>query len=346
MSLLLLYFSLALGVSFICSILEAVLLSINMSYVSILEKERPKAGALLRHHKVNVSKSIAAILILNTIANTLGAAGVGAQAAQVFGSQVVVYVSVVLTLGILFVSEIIPKTVGALFWKELAPIAAYVIRFLVWLTYPIVVMTLFVTDSLLKNKKNRNKITREELLETTLLGEYEGVIDEKESDVIENVLRLDKIKVKDVLTPRSVVFAVDEKRTIKDIVSNEKNVFNFSRIPVYKKSSENIVGISLTKKIFEQALKDDSVSISTIARKMFCINENVPVSKALDLFVKKKEHMFLVLDGYDQTVGIVTLEDCIETLLGVEIVDESDDVEDMRALAKYQMKMRRKKNME
>jgi len=317
-----------------------------MSYVSILEKERPKAGALLRHHKVNVSKSIAAILILNTIANTLGAAGVGAQAAQVFGSQVVVYVSVVLTLGILFVSEIIPKTVGALFWKELAPIAAYVIRFLVWLTYPIVVMTLFVTDSLLKNKKNRNKITREELLETTLLGEYEGVIDEKESDVIENVLRLDKIKVKDVLTPRSVVFAVDEKRTIKDIVSNEKNVFNFSRIPVYKKSSENIVGISLTKKIFEQALKDDSVSISTIARKMFCINENVPVSKALDLFVKKKEHMFLVLDGYDQTVGIVTLEDCIETLLGVEIVDESDDVEDMRALAKYQMKMRRKKNME
>lgn len=342
MNLLILYFTLALGVSFICSILESVLLSANMSYVSVLEKEKPKVGSLLKHHKLNVHKSIAAILILNTIANTLGAAGVGAQAAHVFGSQVVIYVSIILTLGILFVSEIIPKTIGALFWKELSPIAAYSIRFLVWLTYPMLAITLFVTNSLLKNKKNRNRLTRAELLEATLLGENEGVIDEKESDVIENVLKLDEIKVKDVLTPRSVVFAVEENTSIRDIVLSEKDVFNFSRVPIYKDNIDNIVGIALIKKIFEQALENDAVPIKNVAKKIFRINENVPVSKALDLFVKKKEHIFLVVDGYDQTEGIVTLEDCIETILGVEIVDESDDVEDMRELAKLKMKNQRK----
>lgn len=313
-----------------------------MSYVSLLEKEKPRVGSLLKHQKINVHKSIAAILILNTIANTLGAAGVGAQAAHVFGSQIVIYISIILTLGILFFSEIIPKTIGALFWKELSPIAAYSIQLLVWLTYPMVAVTLFVTKSLLKNKKDRNKLTRAELLEAALLGENEGVIDEKESDVIENVLKLDKIKVKDVLTPRSVVFAVEESTSIRDIVSYEKDVFNFSRVPIYKNDIDNIIGIALTKKIFEQALKDDAVSIKTVGKEIFRINENVPVSKALDLFVKKKEHIFLVVDSYDQTEGIVTLEDCIETILGREIVDESDDVEDMRELAKMKMKIKRK----
>lgn len=318
------------------------MLSVNMSYVSLLEKEKPRVGLLLKHHKVNVNKSIAAILILNTIANTLGAAGVGAQAAHVFGSQIVIYVSIILTLGILFVSEIIPKTIGALFWKELSPIAAYSIQLLVWLTYPMVAITLFVTNSLLKNKKDRNQLTRAELLEATLLGENEGVIDEKESDVIENVLKLDKVKVKDVLTPRSVVFAVEENRSIRDIVSSEKDVFNFSRVPIYKDHIDNIIGIALTKKIFEQALKNDAVPIKNLGKEIFRINENVPVSKALDLFVKKKEHIFLVVDSYDQTEGIVTLEDCIETLLGIEIMDESDNVEDMRELAKLKMKIARK----
>ncbi|MEA3373018.1 MAG: CNNM domain-containing protein [Campylobacterota bacterium] len=341
MDLLLLYFFLAIGVSFLCSILEAVLLSINLSYVSVLEKERPNVGRLLKYLKVNINKSIAAILILNTVAHTLGAAGVGAQAVEVFGVEVMFYVSVILTFAILFFSEIIPKTIGAVYWKELAPAAAYMIRFFIWLTYPIVLMTLFVTNRISKDKDGINSLTKAELLESTLMSEGEGAIDEKESDVIENVLLLDEIKIDEILTPRSVVFAIDETRTIKEVMMMEE-IYRFSRVPLYHGSIDNITGMIMTKKILRQALQDDSVAIGTIKKEIFKVNENIPVSKALDLFIKKKEHMFLVQDSYDQTEGIVTLEDCIETLLGVEIVDESDNVDDMRALAKQRMKARRK----
>ena len=342
MNVLIIYFSLAVGISFLCSILESVLLSVNMPYISLLEKERPTTGRLLRFHKTNINKSIASILILNTIANTLGAAGVGAQAEQVFGSHVVFYVSVVLTFAILFFSEIIPKTIGALYWKELAQPAAYIIRFFIWLTLPVIFLTLFVTDKITKNRRNVGSLSKEELIESTLLSEDEGVIDEQESDVIENVLHLDAVKIQDVLTPRSVVFAIEESRSIQDIVATEENIFRFSRVPVYQGHTDTITGIILTKKIFKQALQDDTVPISAIKREIFQINENIPVSKALDLFIKKKEHMFLVVDSYDQPEGIVTMEDCIETLLGVEIVDESDNVENMRELAKQQMKKRRR----
>jgi len=342
MNLLILYFSLAIGISFICSILEAVLLSVNMSYVSLIEKERPTIGKLLKNHKTNINKSIASILILNTIANTLGAAAVGAQAKTVFGSDAVLYISIVLTFGILFISEIIPKTIGAIYWKELAPATAYIIRVFIWITYPIIIITLILTNRISKNKKNAISVTKAELLETTLISEDEGVINEKESDVIENVLQLNQIKIKDILTPRSVVFALDEGRQINDIVEKEDAVFRFSRVPLYQGNIDNITGIVLTKKIFQQALKDDKASVNIIKKEIFQVSENITVSSALDLFIKKKEHMFLVVDSYDQTEGIITLEDCIETLLGLEIMDESDDVEDMRILAKQQMKLKRR----
>ncbi len=342
MDLLILFFVLSVGVSFLCSILESVLLSVNMSYVSVLEKERPNIGKLLKLHKLNINKSIASILILNTIANTLGAAAVGAQASKIFGNDAVVYVSIVLTFAILFLSEIIPKTIGAIYWKQLAPISAQIIRIFIWLTYPIILTTLFVTNKISKGNEDAHSLTKEELLESMLLSEDEGVIDEKESDVIENILNLDNIKVGEVLTPRSVVFALDETMSIKEIIEKEESIFKFSRIPVYNGSIEEVTGIVLTKKIFRQALLDDSVSVGSIKKDMFSINENVPVSKALDLFISKKEHMFLVMDNYDQTEGIITLEDCVETILGVEIVDESDTTEDMRELAKRKMKLKRK----
>ncbi len=343
MGLLILYFFLAITISFICSILESVLLSVNMSYISLLEKEKPKVGLLLKLHKLNINKSIASILILNTLANTLGAAGVGAQAGMIFGSAAVFYVSVVLTFAILFFSEIIPKTIGALYWKELAPMAAYVIRFLIWLTYPIILVTLFVTNRISKNKEGSNSLSKAELLASALLSEDEGVIDEKESDLIENVLHLDEVKVKDILTPRSVVFAIEENKSIKEIMA-DKNLYNFSRIPIYDTAIDNMTGIVLTKKIFYQATLDNSLVVKEIKKKIFKINKYIPVPKALDLFIKRKEHMFLVVDSYDQTEGIITLEDCIETILGVEIMDESDTVEDMREHAKQIMKIRRKKN--
>lgn len=341
MDLLLLYFFGAVGISFLCSILEAVLLSVNMAYVSVMERERPQAGALLREHKENINKSIASILILNTIANTLGAAAVGAQAKSIYGNEAVFYVSAVLTFAILFFSEIIPKTIGAVHWKALAPTAAYVIRFFIWLTYPIILLTMFVTNRISKGD-DMMSLTKEELLESALLSEDEGVLGEKESDVIENILQLDKIKIEEILTPRTVVYALDGSRSIKDIMENEEDIFKFSRVPVYSESIENITGMVMTKKIFQQALKDDTKPLKVVQKNIFKISENVPVSKALDLFIKKKEHMFLVLDSYDQTEGIVTLEDCVETILGVEIVDESDSHADMREVAKHKMRMQRR----
>ena len=341
MDLLILYFTLAVVVSFICSVLESVLLSVNMAYVSVLEKERPRAGALLRAQKININKSIASILILNTIANTLGAAAVGAQAESIYGAGAVFYVSIVLTFAILFFSEIIPKTIGATHWKSLAPIAAYLIRFFIWITYPIILMTLFVTNRIKKDDENMS-LTKAELIESTLMSEGEGLLDEQESDVIENILLLDRIKVHEILTPRTVVFGLDGNRTIKDIVESEEDIFKFSRVPVYNGDIENITGMVMTKKIFKEALTDDSVTLKSIQKVIFKVNENIPVSMALDLFIKKKEHMFLVLDSYDQTEGIVTLEDCVETILGVEIVDESDSDADMREVAKHKMRMKRR----
>jgi len=341
MDLLLLYFFAAVIISFICSVLESVLLSVNMPYISVLEKEKPKVGALLKSHKTNIHKSIASILILNTIANTLGAAAVGAQAESLYGAGAVFYVSVVLTFAILFFSEIIPKTIGASHWKTLAPMAAYFIQFFIFITYPIILLTLFVTNRIRKDDEGLS-LTRQELIESTLMSEDEGVLDEQESDVIENILMLDTIKIQEILTPRTVIFALDGKRAIKNIVENEPAIFKFSRVPIFDDNIEKITGIVMTKKIFKQALLDDSVSLESIQKDIYKINENIPVSMALDLFIKKKEHMFLVLDSYDQTEGIVTLEDCVETILGVEIVDESDSDADMREVAKHKMRMQRR----
>ena len=342
MDLLVIYFLGAVIVSFVCSVLESVLLSVTMPFISVLEKEKPKAGTLLKQHKQNINKSIASILILNTVANTVGAAAVGAQAERVFGSGALFWVSAVLTFAILFFGEIIPKTIGATFWKQLAPLAAYIIRFFIWFTYPIILMTLFVTNRIKKGDEGHS-LSKEELLESALLSEDEGVLDEQESDIIENILKLDDIKVHDILTPRSVVFALEGNRTIADIVKNEADIFKYSRIPVFEGNIENVTGMILTKQLFAQALKDDSVALKSIQKDIYRINEQVPVSWALDLFIEKKEHMFLVLDKYDQVEGIVTLEDCVETILGVEIVDESDAHVDMRELAKLKMRLQRKR---
>ncbi len=341
MSYLILFFVLSVGISFLCSVLESVLLSTQMSFVSLLEKESPTTGRLLRSHKENINVSIASVLILNTIANTLGAAAVGAQASKLFGDGAVMYVSVVLTFAILYISEIIPKTIGAIYWKQLAPLSAHIIKFFIFITYPIILTTLFITNKI-SNGNEEATTTKDELLESMLMSEDEGIIDEKESDYIENVLKLDEVKVADILTPRSVVFALEEHLSIKEVLQTQEDIFNFSRIPIYNDTIDNVTGIILTKQLFRESLKDDSATLSSIKKDIFSINENIPVAKALDLFITKKEHMFLVTDSYDQTEGIVTLEDCVETVLGIEIVDESDKTDDMRELAKRLMKQRRR----
>jgi len=335
-------FFLVIGVSFLCSILESILLSTNVSYISVLEKEDPAAGKLLKDLKKDVDKSISSILILNTFANTLGATAIGVEAQTVFNndSTLVLIVSIVLTFLILFVAEIIPKTIGAIYWKELAPLAARFINLFIILTYPIVLITLFVTRKISKNSDG-DTVSREELIHTALLSEEDGIINDMESDIIENTLSLKAIKIKDILTPRSVVFAVDKNVLIKDLL-DDKRTYKFSRVPVYDGTIDNIVGMVLTKKIFKHAIKDPEVSMENVMIKVERVNENIPVLKALSSFTKTKGHMLIVVDGYDQTEGIVTLEDCVETLLGLEIMDELDTTEDMRKLATTKMKAKRK----
>ena len=184
-------------------------------------------------------------------------------------------------------------------------------------------------------------MTREEFLQSALMGEDAGIIDEKESDIIENTLQLSKSKVRDILTPRSVVFAVDKSVSVRDVLLKEE-VHKFSRIPVYDGSIDNIVGMVMAKKIFQKAIINQDVPIENIMQPIFFIHENIPVSYALDMFIKRREHMFVVTDSYDQTEGIVTLEDCIETVLCVEIMDEADTTDDMQAFAKRLMKIKKK----
>ncbi len=341
MEYLVLLFVLVIGISFLCSILESILLSTNVSYISVLENTNPKAGKLLKKLKTDIDKSIASILILNTFANTLGATAIGIQAQSVFNndSTLVLFVTIALTFMILFFAEIIPKTIGAIYWKQLAPYAVRFIEFFIFITYPIILLTLFLTKKISKNKDDT--ITREEILHTTLLSEEDGIINDMESDIIENTLSLKEVKIKDILTPRSVVFSVQKDTLIQDLLDDSRT-FKFSRVPVYSDSIDHIVGMVLTKKLFKHAIKNPSVTIESIMVAVDSINENIPVSKALSSFTKVKGHMLIVTDGYDQTEGIVTLEDCIETLLGLEIMDELDTTEDMRKLASSQMKAKRK----
>lgn len=341
MDILVLLFIAVIGTSFLCSILESVLLSTNASYISVLEKNDPVAGKLLKKLKTDIDKSIASILILNTIANTLGATAIGVQSQNVFegNSNLVMLVSIVLTFMILFFAEIIPKTIGAVYWKQLAPYAPRLINIFIFFTYPIIIITQFVTRKI--GKESSDSISREELIQSTLLSEEEGVIGDLESQIIENTLTLNNIKLKDILTPRSVVYAV-EKNTPLEVVLEDKRTIKFSRVPVYEGHIDNIVGIVLTKKIFKQALHEDIKTIEDIMKPVFSLHENIHVAKALNMFIQKKEHMFIVHDSYNQTEGIVTLEDCIETLLGLEIMDELDTTADMRKLALNKMKAKRK----
>lgn len=344
MELLIILFIAVISVSFLCSVLESIILSTNFTYISVLEKKDPTSGKLLKRLKTDIDSSISSILILNTVANTLGATAIGVQAQNVFSGDktLVMTVSIVLTFAILFFAEIIPKTIGAVYWKQLAPIAARIIRFFVIITYPIILITQFVTKKI-KGKDSGDSLSREELIHTTLLSEEEGIIGDLESDIIENTLTLNDIKIKDILTPRSVMYAIEKSTIIKDILEHERT-YKVSRVPIYDGTIDNIIGIVHTKRVFKQAIKDKNATMESIMTPAYTLNENIPVGKALSKFIQKKEHLFIVLDNYDQTEGLVTLEDCIETLLGLEIMDESDTTDDMRKLALNKMKAKRKEN--
>lgn len=332
MSILFLYFFLALGVSFLCSLLESVLLSMSRSFIGVLSKDHPTSGKLLEKLKEHINRPLAAILSLNTIANTVGAAGVGAVTYDLLGSKWVAIMSGILTLSILIFSEIIPKTIGAHYWKTLAVPSAYIIRSMMVFMYPFVVL-LEVLSNWLKPDEKQDVVTKEDVIAMAEIGEDEGTIEEDESTVIENLLRLDNITAEEVLTPRSVVFALEKNLTVRQALDENENI-NFSRIPIYKETLDEVTGLVRRYNLINSKAEDKfDVTMEELSEPVHVVNEKESIGHILDEFVRRREHLFIVKDEFGQFVGIITLEDAIETLLGVEIVDETDSVVDMRKLA-------------
>ena len=330
------YIGIALGISFLCSVLEAVLLSSSLSHIEITAQNGGRAGKLMRRYKNNIEQAISAILTLNTIAHTVGAAGAGAEAAAIFGSQWIGMISAVLTLLILIFSEIIPKTLGAVYWKQIMPFAAYTIHVLVIALFPLVWMFQKLT-SLISPDEREPTVTRSELEILAKVSTEEGALKQGESLILRNLLTLDGVQVQDVMTPRTVIFMLEDTVTVGDVITKHK-VMPFSRIPIYKESPDDIQSFVLRYEILQAAAEDRlDVKMSALARHIQSVPETLSVAKALEKFMTDQEHIFLVFDEYGGTAGIITLEDTIESLLGVEITDESDAVTDMQELARKRL---------
>ena len=331
MNLLIFFFLLAVVISFICSLLEACFLSISSVYIQSQLKKGRRFALILRQFKQNMNRPLSAILTLNTLANTVGAAGVGAQVHFLFGSSYVALFSGILTFVILIFAEIIPKNLGAVHWRAIAPVCAYVIKYLIYITYPAVWISEKINKLL--SKKPRTSVTKEEIIAAAEIGAEAGVIGQKESHIIINSLTMDSLKVSEIMTPRSVIFALDQNMTIGEVIKQHKNI-SYSRIPIFKNNLETIEGMIHRYKIFEaQSLGLSNMKLSEYRAPLHVIPEHISVAATMDQFIKRKEHIFLVVDEYGMTTGLVTLEDAVETILGVEIVDELDSVEDLRKLA-------------
>jgi CBS domain containing-hemolysin-like protein len=316
--------------------MEAVLLSVTPSYVAAFERDEDATiGERLRELKEDIDRPLSAILSLNTIAHTVGAAGAGAQAAIVFGEAYTGVIAGVLTLLILVLSEIIPKTLGAVYWRTLAPPIARILVPTIFLMWPLVKLSQGITY-LLSRGEDEATFSREEFTAMAELGEEEGVFEEKESRILRNLFRFNSLRVKDVMTPRTVVFDLSEEKTIKDVVE-EHDEFRFSRIPVYDEDRDDVTGYVLKDQMLLRAAQEDhNVPLSDIAREILVVRESLPLPDLLERLLDGLEHIALVVDEYGGMAGIVTMEDVVETLLGLEIVDEADSVEDMQALARQQ----------
>ncbi len=340
MTLLVTYLLLTLILSFMCSLLEATLLSSTSSYIESLDKKgySPKTVDLAKDVKQNIDKSISSILTLNTFANTMGAAGVGAQAAIIFGSNWQAVIAFALTLMVLFISEIFPKTLGAIYWRKFIVPAVYIISFMVKITSHLFLLATFITNALQKGRKNEVNFSKDEIITIVNMSEKEGVLQAKESILIKNLFKLKNIKAKDIMTPRTVVFAFDSKTTLKEALLND-NLYVYSRIPVYNESIDDIAGVVFKQTILEKRVKSKKKTLlKDIMVPVHKVPENISVSTLFDMFIRMKMHLFIVQDEYGQTSGVVTLEDALETLLGIEIVDEMDQVTDMQEFAKDENK--------
>jgi len=329
---LLLYIAFALLVSFVCSLCEAVLFSTTLSHVEVQVREGRRAGRLLRQQKENVDRPIAAILTLNTIAHTAGAAGAGAEAALLVGNDLLGIVTVVLTLLILVFSEIIPKTIGAVYWKPLALPVAWIIQGMILVFYPFVIAFERMTR-LLTPREKAPTVTRRELEVLAGISSGEGGLEQREHLILTNLLRLGAAQVSDIMTPRTVMFALQEDMTVGEVLQRRR-VLPYSRMPLYSQSTDDARSFVLRNEVLMAAARDEyDRSLKDMARPLHPVPESMSVAAVLDEFTTRGEHMFLVFDEYGGTEGLVTMEDAIESLIGVEITDESDLVADLRQLA-------------
>ena len=336
MGLIILYFLGALSLSFLCSVLEAVLLSTPMSFISMKENQGNKTASLMKQYKNNVDRPVGAILSLNTIAH-IGSAGVGAESMKLFGEEYFGIISAILTLLILVLSEIIPKTIGASYWRSLAMTSTKIIRVLIFITYPLVLLSELITK-VFTPKNHQASMSREEVSAMVDIGTTEGIFRESESKIIKSCIRLAGVKAKEVMTPSIVVESANMNLTTKEFY--EQKEWNFSRIPVYNNNKDIIVGYVLKDMVLKSISDDEfQTRLSELMRPILSFNEDESLYQIWEKMLEKREHISIIVDEYGCLRGVVSMEDVIETMTGVEIVDEDDVAVDMQALAKEKSRM-------
>lgn len=337
MGLILLYFLGALSLSFLCSVLEAVLLSTPMSYISMKENQGSKTATLMKQYKNNVDRPVGAILSLNTIAHTIGSAGVGAESIKIFGEQYFGLISAILTLLILVLSEIIPKTIGASYWRSLAMPSTRIIRVLILITYPLVLLSELISK-VFTPRGNQASMSREEVSAMVDVGTTEGIFRESESKLIKSCIALSGVKARQIMTPSIVVESACQDLTVKDFQA--KQSWSFSRIPVYAGDKDYITGYVLKDAVLKLLSEDQfHVKLSDLKRPILTFREEESVFQIWEKMLEKREHISVIIDEYGGLRGLVTMEDIIETMTGVEIVDEDDVAVDMQALAKEKSRL-------
>lgn len=340
-ALLIFFFCLSVGVSFLCSIAEAVLLSITPSFVGNLQQRSPKVGGVLADLKDNIDRPLAAILTLNTIAHTIGAGGVGAMSAKVFPATAAFWFMAFYTAILLFGSEIIPKTIGAVYWRKLAPITGRLLKGLILLLYPLIILTEQLSRFISGGKK-KSAFSREEFSAMADIGEKEGKLRAQESTVFKNMLSMQDLKSKDIMTPRTVMVALQQDEEVDKVLEQLAKI-PFSRIPVFGTDRDDIQGFVLKSDLLLAHARDQHATpLRECVKAIEAVPESMPLTTLLDYFLNKRAHLALVVNEYGGTAGLVTLEDVVETILGMEIIDEADRDIDMQALARAQWQKRAK----
>lgn len=342
MTLLVVYIVGALCLSFICSMLEAVLLSITPAFVAQFEQEGGSVAVHLKDMKARVDRPLAAILSFNTVSHTLGAAGAGGEAQRIWGSDALAVVSVIMTLLILIAAEIVPKTLGALYWRQLTPLTVQILRVLIFIQLPLIWLSEKIGQALKPPHEEGEHVSRGEMAALAQLGRSQGVFDERESRILQNLMGMSELRTRDIMTPRTVLFALPTSVTVGEFVER-RDAMQFSRVPVYGQNVDDVRGYVLKNDVYMRAVKDDvDRPLGDLVRPHMVVPESLPVPELFERLLDKREHIAVVVDEYGGVDGVVTMEDVLETLLGMQIVDEADRVKSLREMARAKWRERAK----